>query len=141
MAAITVTAADVRPLPGASIERYQAGGTVNVGDLVILNSSFKVVQADADAAATTQPAIGIVVAAPNGATSAATDEWVDVCVEGRVTGFASLAYGSVFASVTAGAMDQTRPAGSSGDFLWVVGWAVSATTIRVHGYTELIAAL
>jgi hypothetical protein len=134
MAAITTTAADIRPLhPAAVIRRYNAGGTVTPGQAVYIASDGDVEAADADAEASAL-AIGIVCGVgAAGALSAAAGDRVDVCVFGPVTGFASMTPGApVYASVTAGAMDHTPPAGASGDFRHSIGYAESATTIFVN---------
>lgn len=94
MADIAVTAADVRPLPGAEIVRFEAGGTVNLGDAVYVDSSGKVQQADASVAGTAH-ALGIVVSCPDGKTSAASGQWVDVQVWGRIAGFSGMTPGDV----------------------------------------------
>lgn len=133
MAAFAGTAADIRPLPPAAIiRRYNAGGAITVGNAVYVASDGDVEQADADAEASAI-AIGICVAVGSaGATVAAAGDRVDVCVFGPVTGYAGLTPGAlVWASVTAGSMDQTAPAGSSGDYPFVIGYAESATTIFV----------
>lgn len=135
MAAITVTAADVRPpnLTQTIIRRFTAGGTVNVGDVVYVAADGDVEQADADAQASAQ-AIGIAVSV-NGTTqtAAAAGDEVDVCVFGPLNWGASMTPGSVvYVSVTAGKGDHTAVAGASGDFSFVVGRALTATTIFVN---------
>lgn len=140
MAAITVTKADVRPLPGAVIEKYPAAGALSLGDAVYLDSNGKVEKADADAAAS-MLVHGIVVSAPRGGTDAVADDMVDVCVAGRVTGFSGMTIGSLaFLSVTAGKVDHTAPAAASGDFRFIVGIAVSAVTLQLLRYTNDFAA-
>lgn len=131
MAAITVTAADVRPLNGAVVRRYNAGATVTPGDAVYIASDGDVEEADADAEASTM-AIGIVIADGTGAVSFAAGTRVDVVVFGPVTGFSSMTPGgNVYVSVTAGALDQTAPT-ASGDFVNAIGYAESASTIFVN---------
>jgi hypothetical protein len=54
-----------------------------------------------------------------------------------MTGFSSLTPGSqVFASVTPGEIEDTAPAGSSADFKWIIGTALTATDILVNPYTD-----
>lgn len=131
MAAFAATAANVRPLEGARVRRYNAGGTITPGQAVYLANDGDVEAADADVEAQAQ-VIGICIADGNGAVSFGAGTRVDVVVWGPVTGYASLTPGGlVYASVTAGSMDQTAPAGASGDFPFVVGYAESATTIFV----------
>ena len=96
--------------------------------------------ADIDGAASAQ-AIGIVVAGPQGKVSFVVTEWVDVVVFGPVTGFSSLTPGALhYGSVTAGDIETAAPAGSSGDYLWIVGYAESATTLFVRCFTPDTAA-
>ena len=140
MADITVTAADVRPLPGAIIQRFTAGAALSVGDAVYIASDGDVEKADADVAASAQ-AIGIVVSAPDGATSASAGDAVDVVVYGPVTGFSGMTPGNlVYASVTAGKVADAAPAATSGDYKWIIGRAVSAVTIFVAPFTDDFAA-
>ena len=136
MADITVTAADVRPLPGAVIQRFTADAALNVGDAVYIKSDGDAAQADADDATQAQ-AVGIVASAPNGATSAAAGDTVDVVVAGPVTGFSSMTPGALcYASTTAGKVADAAPAGASGDYKWIIGRAISATTILVGPFTD-----
>ncbi len=130
MADITVTAADVRPLPGAVIEAYDAGGALSVGDAVYMAADGDVEEADASAAGTAY-AIGIVVSITNaatGATTAAAGDKVDVCTAGRVTGFSGMTPGDVlYMSDTAGAL-----ADAAGTTSHKVARARSAVTIFVN---------
>jgi len=106
MAACTVTAGDVRPLNGAVIRRFDAGGTVSIGDVVYIASDGDVEQADGSAIGTTLPVIGIAVATPDGGTSASAGERLDVVVSGPVAGFSSLTPGALgYVSDTAGKVD------------------------------------
>lgn len=132
MADVTVTAANVRPLNGALIQRGEAGGSGSVGDVVYLNGANGWAQADADAEASAQ-ARGVVVAVgAEGETSFADGDKIDIVTEGPVEGFASMTPGGVaYVSTTAGAIDQTAPA-ASGDYPFVIGWARSASVLYVH---------
>jgi len=104
MADISLTAADVRPLPGATIERYDAGGSLTAGDAVYMASDGDVEESDANAAGTTYT-IGIVVSGPEGKTSFVAGDRVDVVTWGRVTGFSGATPGDVlYQSDTAGAL-------------------------------------
>ena len=140
MADVTVTATDVRPMPGAKIERFTAGGSLTVGNAVYIASDGDVEQADADAAASAQ-AVGIVVSAPNGGTTASAGDAVDVVVGGGVAGFSGLTPGQLlYASTTAGAIADAAPAAASGDYKWIVGRAKSATVVLVGPFTDDFAA-
>ena len=141
MADVTVTAANVRPLDGAIIRRFDAGGALDVGDAVYIASDGDVEAADADAAASAQ-VVGVVVAiAGKDLTTAAAGDAVDVVMFGPVTGFSSLTPGALhYASTTAGAIEAAAPAGASSDFLWIVGKAENATTIFINPFTPDTAA-
>ena len=127
MADISKTAADVRALPHAVVERYDAGGSLNAGDTVYLASDGDVDQADASAAATTY-AIGIVIADSDGSTSFVAGDRVDVVTFGRVAGFSGMTPGDVlYQSDTAGAL-----ADAAGTTSHKVGKARSATVFFVN---------
>ena len=87
---LSVTSADVRPLPGAIVQRMQAGGTVTVGYAVYIDSDGYVQHTAGGAIGTTLPAFGVVVAAKDGDTSGASGEWVDVVTRGPVAGFSGM---------------------------------------------------
>lgn len=129
MAAITFTAADVRPLAGAKIRRFDAGGTVGIGKPVYIASDGDVELAKGDLVATTLGTIGLAVATPDGGTSASAGERVDVVVHGPVAGFTSLTPGAlVFLSdTTAGDMDDTENTAAL-----VVGVAETASVVFVR---------
>jgi hypothetical protein len=140
MADVTVVAADFRPLPGAEIIRLVAAETLAPGKAVYIDGNGKAALADADVAASAQVA-GVVVGCPNGGVTAAAGDTVDVCVAGMVTGFTGLTPGGLlYASTTAGAMADARPAGSSGDYVWIVGICVAATNVLIHTFTDSFAA-
>jgi hypothetical protein len=142
MADVTRTAADVRPLPGATIASFNAGGALTLGDAVYVAADGDVEAADADAALSSY-AIGIVVAIEGGKTTAAAGNRVDIALPGsRVTGYSGLTPGVLmYSSVTAGRIADARPAGASGDFAYVIGIAVSATTILVMPFSDILTAL
>jgi hypothetical protein len=140
MADVTVTAADVRPLPGAVVMRFNAGGTLTPGQAVYVASDGDVEAADADAAASAI-VLGIVVAGPNGKVSFSAGERVDVVVLGPVTGFSGMTPGGhAFVSTDAGDIGNAAPAGSSGDYVYVVGLITAADTILVRPFTYSVAA-
>ena len=126
--AISVTKADVRPLPGAIIRSYVVSGTVYVGDAVY-PAGGSVSQANAGATATAY-GFGIVVACPGGGTVATTGDRVDVVRHGPVTGFASLTAGTpaIYTDNTAGALVQ----GTGGTVVHKIGVAENSTTIYVQ---------
>lgn len=142
MADVTFTAADVRPLPGGNIVPMDAGGAITVGHAVYIAADDDAEGADADASLSSM-AIGICVSAPNGKTAAVLGDRIDVALAGtRVTGFTGLTPGTLmYASVTTGRISDTRPAGASGDFAWIIGIAWNATTILVNPFTDILTAL
>lgn len=134
MADISITAANVRPLKGAIIRRFKAGGTVGVGQVVYVVSDGDVELADADLSEAAAQGRGIVVGVGvAGETSASVGQMVDVVTHGPVAlGTAGLTDGAVvYVSPTAGAMDQTKPA-TSGDYPFVIGWAEGDETLYVQ---------
>ena len=127
MADISKTAADIKPLPGAMVERYDAGGTIAIGQTVYMATDGDVEVADASAAGTAY-AIGIAVGSNDGATSFAAGDRVDVVVFGRVAGFTGMTPGDVlYQSDTAGAL-----ADAAGTTSHKVGKARSATVFFVN---------
>lgn len=140
MADVTSTAALVRPAPGAVIKRKKAYEALAPGNAVYLKSDDTVAKADADAEATAQ-VVGIVISVPNGGEACAAGDNVDICVFGEVFGFTSLTPGALaYASTTAGAIADAAPAGSSGDYLYIVGRAWTAGSIFVNPFTTDFAA-
>lgn len=132
MADISVTAKTVRPLPGALIETFTAGGAGSVGDAVYEDSNGKVQKAQANTVATAK-AIGIVVSAGAlGATSFAPGDAVSVARKGRVIGFIGMTPGAkVYVSAaTAGKLADAVPTAVDSQ-VWVVGEALNASTVEV----------
>jgi len=126
--AITVTKADVRPLPGAIIETFVVSGTVFVGE-AIYNNGGSATRSNAGATATAY-GVGIVVACPGGGTAAVTGDRVDVAVFGRVAGFSGMTAGTpaIYTDNTAGALVQ----GTGGTVAHKIGVARSASVIFVQ---------
>ena len=140
MSDVSVTAASVRPLPGAIVRRYDAGDTVTPGQAVYLASDGDVEAADADAEASAR-AIGIAVAGPDGKVSFAAGDRLDVVVHGPVTGFSSLTPGGLmYTSTTAGSLADAA-ATAADDYIWVIGYAESASEVFVAPWTYDIAVI
>lgn len=128
MADIAVTAVNVKPLNGAIIRRGVLGAVATPGMLMYLDGANGWKPADADAVASAQGR-GILISLPGGGTSGAVGDAIDLVTHGPVTGFASMTIGgAIFASTTAGKMDQTAPA-AGGDFPFAAGYAESAGVI------------
>ena len=131
MADVTVTAGDVRPLPGYLSQRFDAGGTIYTGQSVYIAADGNVEQSDCDAGSLEAQSIGIMVADNTGATIATSGDRVDVVMFGPVTGYSSMTPGAlVFASTTAGALVQGTP--SAGSHVVPVGMAINANTIFIN---------
>jgi hypothetical protein len=131
MGSISVTSAQVRPLPGAIVRNYQAGAAVTVGYGVYLDSSGYVQHSDADLSEAGARTIGIVVGSKDGETAIVSGDRCSVVVFGPVGGYASMTPGEpVYNSKTAGRLDQTAP--TSGAYPQAVGRADSATVIFVN---------
>lgn len=108
MAALTVTAADVRPLQGAITMKALAAEAMTVGMPVYVygeSGTLPTVKKATAAAVATSNALGIVVAgAPekNGSTTVASGDAVDVVVFGPVAGIAGTAGAFAWCGDTAG---------------------------------------
>lgn len=110
MATITVTVADVRPLPGAIIRSSTVSGTVHPGDAIYISGGTVGGSVDAANASATATAygMGIVVAVANGGTIATTGDRCDYVAQGPVTGFSGAAGGSpAYVGNTAGIVSTT----------------------------------
>lgn len=137
MADLTVTAADVRPLEGAIVRRYPAGGSVNVGDAIYLNGGSAVQTAAGTATMGSALFHGIVVSAPNGASVAAAGDSVDVVIFGPVAGFSNMTGGALaWVSKTAGKLADAQA--GSGFYNCIAGIAESATVLFVRPMVESI---
>lgn len=114
------TAANIKPLEGASVIRYTAGATIAAGEIVSMQSDGFVDPSDSTSAA--QQNVGIAI------TAAAAGDRVDVVVHGRlqcVTGGTPGA--SLYDSTTAG-----EPSESSSGNQTKVGFVESATVVFVR---------
>ena len=128
MSAISFTAADVRPLSGAIVRRYTAGGTIGIGSPVYIASDGDVEVTNGGAVATLLGCAGLAVATPDGGTSVSAGERVDVVVHGPVAGFSSLTPGGlVWASDTAGGLDT-----AAGTKDLIIGHAETASVVFVR---------
>lgn len=113
MTAITVTAADVRVLRGAHVERVIINETMNVGAAVYVDGYSgdipTVKKAKTDAIATSN-VLGVIVSGPvdrANATALVVGDVVDCITHGRMTGLSGgTAGGPVWASDTAGALED-----------------------------------
>lgn len=129
MTALSITAADVRPLDGAVTQGYDLGGAADIGDLVYVATDDDVERADGSAQASAR-AIGIVVAIQGGASSGTEGDAATICTFGPVAGFAGLTGGALgYVSDTAGEIHTNAAAGT---YERSVGYARSATVFYVQ---------
>jgi hypothetical protein len=132
MADITITATDVRPLPGALVRRFDAGGTCYAGEAVYVASDGDVERADANGSLSVIAA-GIVVADNDGGTAFASGDRVDVVCFGPVAGYSSLTPGlPQYVSAEAGQMTQTPGDLGGGTYECIVGLAEQSGVIFVN---------
>ncbi len=127
MADVTVTAANVRPKSGATVQPLTAGGTITAGDVVYQDSadSSKAKRADTTTAAKAA-AVGIAV------TNAATDEIVYVLTAGNIDVGGTLAVGEIYTcSDNAGKIAPAADNGT-GDFVTILGVADSASNLQLE---------
>lgn len=130
MATVTVTALDVRPLPGAVIRNLTVSGTVHPGDAIYQSGGTVGGSVDAanGAATATAYAIGICVAVPNGGTIATTGDRCDYVAHGPVAGFSGAAGGSpAYAGNGAGIVATT-----AGTVSHKIGYFESPTVLFVQ---------
>ena len=134
---ITMTSTDVRPLPGYSSVRINAGGTIYAGEACYVGSDGDILRTDTDAGSLSAMVLGIVVADNDGGTCFVDGDVVDVVYAGRVTGYSSLTPGlPIYASTLAGQMQSAESFGT-GDYISEVGIGINATTILVNPVRHL----
>jgi hypothetical protein len=126
MAALTVTAANVRAMDGAVVQSFDLGGAADVGDLVYIASDGDVEKADASAQASAK-AVGILTAVEGGESSGSSGDLVSVVLFGPVAGFSSMTPGANgYVSDTAGDIED-----SAGTYDRIVGFSKSASVFFV----------
>ena len=133
MADLVLTAANVVPGTGAQVAPYTAGATITAGQVVYFDAATSTVKlADADAS-TTAAIIGVAV---NGA---ASGQPVDVQTGGYLTTNAALTAGvTYYLSTTAGGIAPFADL-TTGDYVTVIGTAVSTTSLYVHPFSSGVA--
>jgi hypothetical protein len=128
MADITVTPANVRPLPGYWARNAIAGEALDLGDVVYLDGvTGRAMAAQADDPATSV-VVGIVVAVGNeGKTAAVAGEAVSVVLQGVVQGYSGMTPGSYvyLSAATAGAA-----ADDAGTVILGIAWAADMLLLR-----------
>lgn len=138
MATLTVTAADVRTLEGATIRRAQAAEAMTVGQQVYVSGAsgnIPIVTRGSAAALATSNMYGVVVAGDpqkNGSTTIASGDPVDVVTGGPVAGIAGTAGGFVWVGDTAG--ELTDAAGTKSV---IAGFMESANVFFVRPMQSL----
>jgi hypothetical protein len=134
MTAITITAADVRVLRGAHVERVIINESMNVGAAVYVDGysgDLPTVKKTTAAAVATSNTFGVIVSGPvdrPGVTALVTGDVVDCITYGRMTGLSGgTAGGYVFASDTAGVL-----ADAAGTKEAMVGIMLTPTVLMVR---------
>jgi len=115
------TAANIKPLEGALIDRFTAGAAIAAGELVSMSSDGYIDPADSTSAKSL--VLGVAVQA-----AAAAGERIDVVTHGRVKCLTGATPGAVvYNSTTAG-----EPSESASGNQTAAGIAVSATVLFVR---------
>lgn len=132
--ALTVTAAQVKPLAGAIVRTVTLGEAATAGQAVYPNASGAYLKADADAAGKYR-GTGILIADSQGqfntGASYASGSDVSMVCFGPVAGFSGMdPTKSVWVDVTAGGFTQTKPSGG-GVFASPIGYPLDANTLFV----------
>jgi len=118
------TAANIKPLEGALIDRFTAGAAIAAGELVSMSSDGYIDPADSTSAKSL--VLGVAVQA-----AAAAGERIDVVTHGRVKCLTGATPGAVvYNSTTAGEPLETVAGNQT-----VAGIAESATVLFVHPAT------
>lgn len=134
MTALSLTAADIRPLIPSNVVQAKADAAdMEPGDLVYRKSDGDVALADATAALTVE-AIGVIVAIENGKSATAAGDVVTVALSGsRIAGFSDMTPGTIgyVSDETAGEISDTAPSGA-GTWTKAVGHAESATVFFLN---------
>lgn len=120
------TAANVKPLEGAIIQRFTAGAAIEAGEFVEMQSDGYV--DPAAATAVVLGGVGIALPRNGGDPAAAAGDAVDVVTHGPVLCMAGATIGAlIYASDTAGELSET-----AGTKDTVIGFAQSATVLFVR---------
>jgi hypothetical protein len=140
MADITNTASGVRVVVGAIVRRFTLTGAVTVGDVVYIDSTGGAQKASASGLVALSEVRGMVVSVQPasgtlGQTTGVSGDKVDVVMFGPVefAPAANLTPGLPLyvSAVTAGRMDQTKPA-TVGWFPTIVGFAESTSRVFIN---------
>ena len=130
MADASLTASQIRPLNGAVIRQFTAGGTITVGDVVYIAADGDVERADANLAVSAL-GVGIAVASHDDSTTIEAGDPVSVVTLGPVSGFSGLSEGvNYYTSETAGKLADAAPSGA-GTWTHAMGYAERASVFFV----------
>ena len=117
------TAANIKPLANATVDRFDCGSTVAAGELVVMSSDDAIDPADTTSAA--QNVLGVAVQ------GGAVGDRIDVVTAGRINCVTGGTAGSVLhASDTAG-----EPAESAGTNAGIAGLVLSPTIVLIRPVT------
>ncbi len=131
MAAIAYTPAQIRPLEGAVIRDFSAGGSGELGNAVYIASDGDVEQVDANVAVTSEFEGIVVGVGEGGETTFAAGDRLSVVTFGPVGGFSGMTPGGrVYVDTDTGKLDHTAPTGA-GTWTKVAGYAESASVLFV----------
>jgi hypothetical protein len=135
MAAITAATA-LEPVSETltKVRRYKAAATtITAGEAVYISANDTVAIADKDTLANSQ-AIGVAMQ-----TATKVGNYIDVCVEGPVTGYSGLTAGKILWVMDDGGLTETFNGGAAAngdllaaDFATQIGYVENATTIYVR---------
>ena len=121
------TAANIKPLAGAWVDRFTSGDAIAAGEIVVMSSDGYIDPADTTSAV--QPVLGIAIQA-----ASAAAEVIDVVTSGRVKCITGGTPGSIcYASDTAG-----EPSESAGSNLGICGLVVTTTVVLVRPVVSVV---
>lgn len=126
--AVVSLSTSIKPKSNCVQRSGEAGAAIAIGEVVALNSSGKLIPAEADVAASTN-VVGIALT-----TAAAAGQPVRYAVAGQIEGATGLKPGAIYAlSNTAGDLADVYSTDLTEDtsYVSIIGVAVSATTITL----------
>ena len=133
MADITRVKADVRGLDliPQFYFRAKAAEEIEAGEAVYLDGSGDALLTDSDAAVSSV-FVGIAIAGPDGKTTFAIGDMLDIQWIGRCTGFTGMTPGAlIYLSTTVGAIADAASA-TPGDFNLAIGVSLTATIALIY---------
>lgn len=125
MADLTITAANVKPLTGATLQTVTYGETIDQGESVYLSAN-KYYKADADASEAAAAAVAIAI------TPGVADGVGVIATRGSINVGATLTQGEIY--VVSGNAGGIAPEGdlASGDYVTIIGIARSSSELYIN---------